>query len=100
MNFNPVACSIQLRKLLGARKITPHEYAVGDVVLWRCRASGRDTAQVSYKRIAQLACLLKITDVANMKQIEATIGKNELLSGGSAQWTEFPDQLRATLLAQ
>jgi hypothetical protein len=53
--FNPVAVAHRLQKLCRARRITPFDLVVGLTLLWSCRAPGRDEAQVSFDRLADLA---------------------------------------------
>jgi hypothetical protein len=53
--FNPSLIVKHLRQLLQQKIISPHDYAVADALLWRCRAPGREDAQISYDRLAKLA---------------------------------------------
>lgn len=43
------------RRLLTAHILTPHDYAVLDALLWRCRRPGRADLAVDYRTIARLA---------------------------------------------
>ena len=62
-NFNPTAIAGRLRKLRRARRITPAQHAIGDTLLWSCRAPGKDAAMVSYDRLATLAGVGRTTAV-------------------------------------
>lgn len=55
MPFDPSFVAKRLRKLHRAGDISHATYAVGDTLLWSCRAPGRDETQISYKRLAALA---------------------------------------------
>jgi hypothetical protein len=67
--FDAATLAKRLRTLLRAGKITPHQYAVGDALLWSCRAPGRDEAQVGYHRLARLACVGRSTAVEAVKRL-------------------------------
>ena len=49
------------RRLLTARIITPHDYAVFDALLWRCRRPGRADLIATYAAVARLAGVCRDT---------------------------------------
>jgi len=55
MPFDPSPVATRLRKLHRAGHLSHTAYAIADTLLWSCRAPGRDDAQVSYRRLADLA---------------------------------------------
>jgi DNA-binding IclR family transcriptional regulator len=67
--FDPAPSAKRLRKLLRKHLITPHQYAVADALLWSCRAPGRDEAQISYDRLAELAGVGRSTAVEAVKAL-------------------------------
>jgi hypothetical protein len=67
--FDPAHAAKRLRTLLRKGLITPHQYAVGDAMLWSCRAPGRDEAQISYHRLAKLAGVGRSTAVEAVKRL-------------------------------
>ena len=57
------------RRLLTARIITPHEYAVLDALLWRCRRPGRSDLAVDYRSIARLAGCCRDTAIEAVRKL-------------------------------
>ena len=51
------------RRLLSAHILTPHDYAVLDALLWRCRRHGRADLTVTYAAVARLAGVCRDTAV-------------------------------------
>jgi hypothetical protein len=71
MRFDPVPAAKRLRKLHRAGRISHATYAVGDALLWSCRAPGRDEAQISYDRLAKLAGVGRSTATEAVKRLRA-----------------------------
>ena len=67
--FDATTVAKRLRTLLRKGRITPHQYAVADALLWSCRAPGRDEAQISYHRLARLAGVGRSTAVEAVKRL-------------------------------
>jgi hypothetical protein len=67
--FNATTVAKRLRTLLRKGRITPHQYAIADCLLWSCRAPGRDEIQVSYHRLAKLAGVGRSTAVEAVKRL-------------------------------
>jgi hypothetical protein len=66
---NPIAVAKYLGQLLGLKILTPHDYAVGMTLLWRCRPPGRVEAQVSFDRLAKLAGVGRTAAVAAVRKL-------------------------------
>jgi hypothetical protein len=71
MLFDPSPIAKRLRSLHRAGRLTHAEYAVGDTLLWSCRAPGRDDSQIGYKQIAKLAHVAYSTAVAAVAKLIA-----------------------------
>jgi hypothetical protein len=67
--FDATTVAKRLRTLLRKGRITPHQYAVADALLWSCRAPGRGETQVSYHRLAKLAGVGRSTAVEAVKRL-------------------------------
>jgi hypothetical protein len=67
--FDPTPVARRLRALRRGRRITPHQHAVADALLWSARAPGRDQAQVSITRLAALAGVGRTATVAALKRL-------------------------------
>lgn len=57
------------RRLLTARILTPHEYAVLDALLWRLRRHGRADFTATYDAIARLAGMCRDTAIAAVRKL-------------------------------
>jgi hypothetical protein len=71
VEFNPNTVAQRLQKLCRKRLIRPHHLAVGLTLLWSCRAPGRDAAQVSYTRLAELAGVGRNSAVEAVRRLRA-----------------------------
>ena len=69
--FDATTVAKRLRTLLRKGRITPHQYAVADALLWSCRAPGRDEAQISYHRLAKLAGVGRSTAVEAVRRLRS-----------------------------
>jgi hypothetical protein len=67
--YDPAHAAKRLRTLLRKGRITPHQFAIADALLWSCRAPGRDEAQVSYHRLAKLAGVGRSTAVEAVRRL-------------------------------
>lgn len=61
------------RRLLTAHIITPHDYAILDALLWRCRRPGRADLVVTYAAVARLAGVCRDTAIDAVRKL-AQIG--------------------------
>lgn len=57
------------RRLLTARLITPHDFAVLDTLLWRLRRPGRSDLAAPYAAIARLAGVCRDTAIAAVRRL-------------------------------
>ena len=89
------------RKLLRARRLTPHDYAVLDALLWAARKPGTDTAVAAYSRLQRLAAVARST-VAKAVARLAELGlvnrlKRRVLvlwNNGGRQWRQLSNAYR------
>ncbi len=61
------------RRLLSAHILTPHDYAVFDALLWRCRRPGHADLIVTYAAVARLAGVCRDTAINAVRKL-AEIG--------------------------
>lgn len=57
------------RRLLTAKLITPHDYAVLDTLLWRVRRHGRADLTATYKTLARLASVSRDTAIGSVGKL-------------------------------
>lgn len=68
--MDPTVVARRLRKLLRARRLTPHEYALADTLLWSCRRPNTDRCTVSFSSLARLAGVGRTTAVAAVRKLQ------------------------------
>lgn len=87
------------RKALGAGLLTPHQFAVLEVLLWEARPRGCDRVAAAYSWLEKLACVCRQTVVDAIKAGER-LGlvrkvKRKVLalwSNGGRQWLQRPNE--------
>jgi hypothetical protein len=99
------------RRLLTARILTPHDYAVFDALLWRCRRPGHASLIATYQAVARLAGVCRDTAISSVRKladlgilakarrrVRVMWGRGELASRQAANCYEFrtPDTESAT----
>ena len=89
------------RKLLRLGRVTHHQLALLDALLWSCRRAGKATVRVSYSQIQAAAHLARSTVAAGLRALEAlgllqrqrhrllVVGQN-----GGRVWKQLPSTYR------
>ena len=95
------------RTLLRLRKITHHQLALVDALLWTCRRAGAATARVSYSQLQKVACLARSTVAGGLEALERlgliqrtrrrvlAIGAN-----GGRVWRQLPSVYRLIAISR
>ena len=64
------AIAARARKLLRLRRLTHHQYALLDALLWSCRTAGQATARVSYGQLQAAARMARATVASSLAALE------------------------------
>ena len=95
------------RTLLREGRLTHHQLALVDALLWTCRRAGAATARVSYSQLQKAACLARSTVAGGLEALERlgliqrtrrrvlAIGAN-----GGRVWRQLPSVYRLVAISR